>query len=498
MADDLSGSDLLVDLTLADVVPAAAAVGAVEQSALGLGIPAESAHHLAAVVRELVTESRQRETFGGREDPVQVAAERRGADLVVRVSDQRMPVVGETYAGLVSFQLAQLGFVADLQFSLGDGNVAECTVAVPADPSWLDSEQVIPHDVVPAEDDTVAAVAYRAAEPEDAVGLTRLTYRCYEYTYVDPLFYEPTALARSLASGTLQAWVACAPDGEIVGHQALAADPNGLVPEFSKLMVDPRFRRHGLADRLAHDLLSDARDNGLPGAWAECVANHAASQRTVGAAGGFEVGLLLGASPQDVAMAGFTVADQGRRSLVSMYIPLAPQGDRLSYLPEHLIPIYREVIGWMGLQREVSTSDERPTGTVRLQVSTNVAAGRARVSLDHLAPDALVRIAQEVRGIDLSKVAVLYLDIPLADPAAPRAIRIAEERGFFWAALLPDARPDGDVLRLQRLADVPIATDTIQTVTDHGATMVEFVLGERKRAEAALERLSPDAIVDVT
>lgn len=476
----------LVDIALRDVVPVAAAVGAVEQTALGLGVPAGDAHRLATVVRELVSEARAREVFGGREEPVRVSAHRAGADLAVRVTDHRMPAVGETYSRLMSFDLAQLGFVSDLRFALGDGNVAECSIPVPARASWLDTEQVVAHDAPAVSDETADAVTYRRATPDDAVGLTRLTYRCYEYTYVDPLFYAPESLARSIADGDLTAWVACAPDGEIVGHQALAADPNGLAPEFSKLMVDPRFRRHGIADRLAHDLLQEARTGGLPGAWAECVANHAASQRTVGQAGGIEVGLLLGASPEAVAMAGFEVADQGRRSLVSMYLPLAPQGDRVSYLPERLIPMYRQIVSWMGLQREVSDCDVRPTGTSRLQVSTSPAVGRARISLDHLAPDALERIAQEVGGLDTTDLAVLYLDIPLADQAAARAIRIAEERGFFWAALLPDARPDGDVLRLQRLAPVAIDTDHIQTVTDRGATVVDFVLAERERADSIL------------
>lgn len=476
----------LVELSVADVVPVAAAVGAVEQAALGLGIGAQSAHRLASVVRELVAESRCRETFGGQQDPIRVQASRQGTDLVVTVSDHRMPAVGETFAKSASFQLARLGFVTDLRFSLGEGNSAQCSVPIPTHPSWLDTDDVRAHEVEPADDAAVAAITYRAADARDAIALTRLTYRCYEYTYVDPLFYDPDALANAISVGDLRAWVAVTPDGEVVGHQALAADPNGLVPEFSKLMVDPRFRRHGLADRLARELLDSARDDGLAGAWAECVANHAASQRTVGAAGGTEVGLLIGASPQDVAMAGFDVTDSGRRSLVSMYLPLAPQGDRLSYLPEHLIDMYREVVGWMGLQREVADSDERPSGASQLQVSTSPAVGRARVSLDRLAPDALARTTQEVMGLDLARLAVLYLDIPLADPAAPRAIRIAEERGFFWAALLPDARPDGDVLRLQRLADVAVDTDHIQTVSDRGATVVEFVLEQRRRADELL------------
>ena len=204
------------------------------------------------------------------------------------------------------------------------------------------------------------------------------------------------------------------------------------------------------------------------------------------------MGLLLGASPQAVAMAGFDeVKDDGRRSLVSMFIPLAGHGVRTSYLPAHLIPMYLECVKRMGLEREVHDLDVRPAGDSRFQVSSQAAIGRARISLDRLAPDALQRIAQEVAGLDIERLAVMYLDIPLADPAAARAIRIAEARGFFWAALLPDARPDGDVLRLQRLADVPIDDDHIQTITDHGAAIVEFIRHERERASAALDSPPP-------
>ena len=52
-------------------------------------------------------------------------------------------------------------------------------------------------------------------------------------------------------------------------------------------------------------------------------------------------------------------------------------GDRVAYLPERLIPIYRQVVSAMGLQREV-TDNVRLSGTSRLQVSTNAEIGRAR------------------------------------------------------------------------------------------------------------------------
>ena len=132
----------------------------------------------------------------------------------------------------------------------------------------------------------------------------------------------------------------------------------------------------------------------------------------------------------------------------------------------------------------MSDSDERPSGTSRLQLSTSPRSGGPGSRYNAGAGRATAH-RRRGRGLDLSNLAVLYLDIPLADPAACRAIHRRGTR-LLLAALLPDARPDGDVLRLQRLADIEIDTTHIQTVTDLGADVVAFVLSERERAEGIL------------
>ena len=55
-----------------------------------------------------------------------------------------------------------------------------------------------------------------------------------------------------------------------------------------------------------------------------------------------------------------------------------------------------------------------------------------------------------------------------------------------------DTWRDGDVLRLQRLASVAIDTSHIQTVSEHGQAMVDFVLAERERADAILAARASD------
>ena len=82
-----------------------------------------------------------------------------------------------------------------------------------------------------------------------------------------------------------------------------------------------------------------------------------------------------------------------------------------------------------------------------------------------------------------NRLAVAYLDVPLSHPSSPQAIRTAEKYGFFWGALMPAGRPDGDVLRLQRIGPVDVDTTDVEYATDHGRGICEFVLSERERVE---------------
>ena len=78
-------------------------------------------------------------------------------------------------------------------------------------------------------------------------------------------------------------------------------------------------------------------------------------------------------------------------------------------------------------------------------------------------------------------MAVIFLDIPLADPGAGHAIALAYEHGFIWGALFPCARADGDVLRLQWLDHRVVDAHDIQCASAHGQALKQWVLGEQER-----------------
>ena len=127
-----------------------------------------------------------------------------------------------------------------------------------------------------------------------------------------------------------------------------------------------------------------------------------------------------------------------------------------------------------------------------MEVTSNPGFGCARVALVRPGADALERVTNEFKAMSANRLGVVYVDVPLAHPSAPHGIRVAERFGFFWAALLPGARPDGDILRLQRVGPVEIDSTDVEFASDHGKRMYEFVLTERERVESAS---APDASI---
>jgi hypothetical protein len=74
---------------------------------------------------------------------------------------------------------------------------------------------------------------------------------------------------------------------------------------------------------------------------------------------------------------------------------------------------------------------------------------------------------------------VAHVDLPLADPATPMATEALRVQGFSFAGLLPEYR-DGDVLRLQRLADSVDETALSVLSTDATQAIAALVFKDRE------------------
>jgi RimJ/RimL family protein N-acetyltransferase len=498
-AAELSGDDV-IEVVLAAQAALDAGGAAVRAAALHAGLGADRATRLRATVEELLREAVDRESVDGAAQ-LRILTGVQGDRLVVEVHDRRLPLAPGGARALPSRRLAALGFVDRLHIAShgAEGNVSRVEVLLVDPDADLLGGEVLADDVERFGDAEAAAVQIRELHDSDAAGVAQCVYRCYGYTYVDPSMYRPATLRAWRRSGHLHSVVAVTPDGEVVGHCALTFDrPEVAVPEAGKLVVDPRMRGHHLAERLAELRLAVARRLGVPGIWAECVTNHPYSQKEFAALGGVETGLLLGATPAAITMQGLANDAAGRHSLLAMWTRVAAEGAATLHLPERHAALVDAMAQRAGLERTLRTEEPAPsTAHTRLTATADASVGVGALRVTTVGADVVERVAHELDALAAYDLAVVTVDVPLEDPGAAWAITALESLGCCFGAWMPElwrrdagggggvaagggAGAGGDVLRLQRVADRPLAAD-IRCASPEGEAVRDAVLAEWHR-----------------
>jgi RimJ/RimL family protein N-acetyltransferase len=485
---DAGGGSARVELHLNGCDGVQEAAGAVVRSlAAAAGVKPERATRVRAVVEELVGEAiaRPRATEDG--DAAVVRAWSEAGLMRIEVADAGLPLTPDESRHAPSRRLAALGFVDELHIrSRGkDGNLAECTLRLEPLEADLGGERVLDEDTPVVSEEEIAAVEVRPMELGDALGLVRCVYRCYGYSYKDSLLYEPRHIADVLRDGRMHSVVAVAPDGTVVGHCAAFVERKGdPVPEAGRLVVDPRYRGHHLAEQMAEARRALAAEHGLPGIWAEAVTNHPGSQREVIKLGGVEVGLLVGGSPAAVRMAGLANTNDGRRSLIVTYTPLEPVA-RTIHVAERHAEMIGELATRLGLEREIETAAGAGESHARISTKVTPQTGVAHVRVLRHGADLASKVADELEGLDAFDLGAVHLDVPLDQPAAAAALDDLEALDFAFAAWIPDFTTEGDIVRLQRVGSHPVDVDHVVCARPEGESVRDYVIGEWHRVRRA-------------
>jgi hypothetical protein len=72
-------------------------------------------------------------------------------------------------------------------------------------------------------------------------------------------------------------------------------------------------------------------------------------------------------------------------------------------------------------------------------------------------------------------MAFIVLNLPLADAYTPQAAVEAEALGFFFCGVVPEKCASGDVLRLQYWNGFEVMAASVETASDWGAKVLEYV-----------------------
>lgn len=479
--DDKGNVPLLVSVSAKSrksLVPAL--TGLVHRTALEEGLTEEEAFHIEEAVEEACLNVISH-AYEGRESEVyQIRVERPPGEFVVAVEDQGLPFdwerAGADASGLGSTLMK--AFTDEVRFvNLGSRGkrlelirrLGHQDMGIPPSESPLPTPQMAPLD---------APLELRPMRPDETVALERCFYRTYGYTYAD-LIYEPQAVSESMEQGVVKAMVAATPEGEIVGHVAIVKEtPSDFVGDLARAVVDPRYRRRAIFDRLAILLLDWAKEEGMTGLYSEAVTVHPATQKVLLKNDAVESGVLLGFIPSSFVFAGISEERVARSPIVLYYNKTNEPPDRVVYPPARHRPILKEIYEAIGIKRDFQTppsaspSSEK-VSEINVRIIHDFSSGT--ITVMRVGKDAAHLVRQRFKALCMQKVEQVTLELPLSDPGTPALSAAAEEMGFFFGGLIPELR-NGDVLRLQYLNNAETIGGEENLVSPFGKKLYRYVL----------------------
>ena len=303
--------------------------------------------------------------------------------------------------------------------------------------------------------------------------------RCYGDSYPFHEMYDPVALQKIVDDKLMHSVVAQHPDGHLIGHCALTFDSaSNTAPEAGKMIVDPDFRGHHIAESMAQKRIEIAKELDLVGFWTDCVTNHPYSQDEMIAFGAQETGVLLGAAPSR-EMAGLQNFTDTRMSFLSCYLSLKENKNTI-YLPKNHVDFVGDLAKKIKVDRTIAESSALGTGKSEYSVTVNPATQMANIKVQHIGEDFEASITAELAKLEPQNLAFKMLNLPISQEAAVLAFTQLEGMGFFWGAWLPNYTAQGDFLRLQKLHE-SVNVDEIICARAQGEDIKKYVVSEWQR-----------------
>ncbi|MDQ3815767.1 MAG: ATP-binding protein [Armatimonadota bacterium] len=326
----------------------------------------------------------------------------------------------------------------------------------------------------------------RRLQPDDAVGVARIIYRTYGYTYLHEDCYHPERLARLNETGELVSIVAVDASGEVVGHYALERPGMTKVAERGMAVVSPAHRGRDLMQRMRVCLEEEARRVGLIGSYSQAVTHHTYSQRVNEEFGSHVCGIILAGSPRTLVFKQWKSEELPQRiSWVIYYDYVTPPAPAVVYAPAHHREILQRIYAGVGASVEFAeppAGDNAPDEYGEISVSYDPGMDSGMIRVKKVGADSDVEVRRARR--DLCEVAgaeAVYLHLPLSQPGTPELCRAVEEEGFFFSGLGPQFAADGDVLVLQFLNVEPFDTGLVKLASPFAQELLEYMAGERER-----------------
>lgn len=306
----------------------------------------------------------------------------------------------------------------------------------------------------------------------------------YGETYPIPDFYDPSYIRDSIEARKLYSVVAINKEGQIVGNLSTILEKVGdFTADGSALMVSREYRGQGILWKLGEKMAETYQDQGIAGLHLYALALHDIVQNQSQNAGAVVTGILPGYFSRKVKASGYEYPD-ARIGSVTLYMPLAPLPKRASYIPDVYSGVLSDTYVRLGLDRDLIAADEKPFLPAKTSyfIDSKAANKHLRVVIKRIGMDLIDVVRQHLPKLAPPEYEVVYLDLPLSDPAVGYAVENVRQLRFFYGALMIE-RCGSDWLRLQRYDRHLVAPEAMKIASEVGANLLSFILSDSRFGE---------------
>jgi len=325
----------------------------------------------------------------------------------------------------------------------------------------------------------------RRMSPDEATEVSQLMYRAYGSTYFNEDVYYPQRLAAQNAHNAVLSFIAVGEDRCIAGHYALELNQQGPVAECGQAVVHPAHRGRGLLGRMKDAAIQKAQRLELVGWFADAVCVHTRTQQSNVTHGGQLSGVDLAIGPRSERFRKIADEQPQRVTCLLYFHWLHQPARRTVFVPTRHQAVVSKI--YENLQCEIRFGEDTPpTGHGRLAISMDSRAARAFVRADELGADSVWSIRHAKRElVERSHAEIVFVELPLENPATPHVVTSLEADGFAFAGVAPHFSTNGDMLRLIYLVE-PLAREPIKTLEEFADYLVDYALSEQTRVREKL------------
>ncbi len=324
-------------------------------------------------------------------------------------------------------------------------------------------------------------ITIRDYEKGDEEYISKLIYQNYGNSYVKELFYYPKKI-REYENKTIFSIVALI-QKQLIGHFALVKKEDSNIAEIGVVVVDPRYKGHGIMNKMFDALIEKAKKLKFNAIFGEAIMYHVFSQKSNLSHGFFESALMLGKAPADISIENNQLSQKKRRGSVLV-------GYKVFHYPkqELILPkLYRDMIMKTYQQLKfpitfTSSKSIKETSHLHLYYRYEPLENTATIVIESYAKHFKHKFLLLLNQLRAKHCDMIYAHINLNNLIQiDKVIKILNNRGFFYCGILFLEHKNQDYLCLQNKHSIHIGKKNLLCYSDFCKNLLAYIYKDEQR-----------------